>query len=67
MAQDQRSVHRRYFIGGSDARTIMGDDEALPGGKSAAGPRETFESPREPSCASRSSFASEWMQAPRST
>src|SRR5664279_4751748 len=28
MIQDQTSVHRRYFIGGSDARTIMGDDEA---------------------------------------
>jgi hypothetical protein len=28
MIQDQSSVHRRYFIGGSDARIIMGDDEA---------------------------------------
>jgi predicted phage-related endonuclease len=28
MTQDQRAVHRRYFIGGSDARIIMGDDEA---------------------------------------
>ena len=28
MIQDQTSVHRRSFIGGSDARVIMGDDEA---------------------------------------
>jgi predicted phage-related endonuclease len=28
MIQSQRSVHRRYFIGGSDARVIMGNDEA---------------------------------------
>jgi predicted phage-related endonuclease len=27
MIQDQTLVHRRSFIGGSDARTIMGDDE----------------------------------------
>ena len=30
-AQSQRitdSTHRRSFVGGSDARTIMGDDEA---------------------------------------
>jgi predicted phage-related endonuclease len=27
MGQGQRSVSRRYFIGGSDARIIMGDDE----------------------------------------
>ena len=26
--QDIKSVRRRYFIGGSDARVIMGDDEA---------------------------------------
>jgi len=25
MIQDQSSVHRRYFIGGSDARIIMGE------------------------------------------
>jgi len=28
MTQNLRSPHRRYFIGGSDARIIMGDDEA---------------------------------------
>jgi predicted phage-related endonuclease len=28
MSKGQRSNHRRYFIGGSDARVIMGDDEA---------------------------------------
>ena len=26
--ENKRSVRRRYFIGGSDARVIMGDDEA---------------------------------------
>ena len=28
MTENLRSPHRRYFIGGSDARIIMGDDEA---------------------------------------
>jgi len=28
MTQNLRSADRRYFIGGSDARIIMGDDEA---------------------------------------
>ncbi len=28
MTRNLRSAHRRYFIGGSDARIIMGDDEA---------------------------------------
>ena len=28
MPKLQNSANRRYFIGGSDARTIMGDDEA---------------------------------------
>jgi predicted phage-related endonuclease len=28
MIPDQTLVHRRYFIGGSDARIIMGGDEA---------------------------------------
>jgi predicted phage-related endonuclease len=27
MTQERGSVHRRYFVGGSDARIIMGDDE----------------------------------------
>ena len=26
----RRSTDRRYFIGGSDARVIMGDDESRP-------------------------------------
>ena len=26
--QGRNSTHRRYFIGGSDARIVMGDDEA---------------------------------------
>jgi predicted phage-related endonuclease len=41
MMQVQTSVHRRSFIGGSDARIIMGDDEppcSASGGKSAAKP-----------------------------
>ena len=28
--QDQWTVHRRSFIGGSDARIIMGEDERAP-------------------------------------
>jgi len=28
MLQGQNSIHRRSFIGGSDARIVMGDDEA---------------------------------------
>jgi hypothetical protein len=28
MTKNLRVAHRRYFIGGSDARVIMGDDEA---------------------------------------
>ena len=47
-----KSADRRYFIGGSDARIIMGDDEAPysgSGGRSAARPsRRTF--PATSSC-----------------